>query len=118
MAKRKISLSRMKAISEAYERIQRIENDITDVHSTAERLLESSSRVWISLDLEDNLLKNMQTQTWTTTTSSGQFFVSTQSKPDQESGLSLDIPDTVALEILGVILRHKQQLIDDENNNI
>jgi len=30
----------------------------------------------------------------------------------------MDIPDTVTLEILGVILRYKQQLIQNENNNI
>lgn len=119
MAKRKLSLSRMKAISEAYEKIQAIEGDILDIQATAERLLDTSSRAWISLDLEDDLIKEMAAQTWTTTTASGSFFVSSESsKGAEDNGFSVDIPDTVALEILGVILRHKQQLIENENNNI
>ena len=118
MAKRKLSLSKMKDISEAYERIQAIEGDILDVQSTAERLLDSNSRAWISIDLEEDLISEIQSTVWTTTTASGSFFVSSEASKDQDSGFSIDIPNTVALEILGVILRHKQQLIQHENNNI
>lgn len=109
----------MKAISEAYDRIQAIELDITDVQTTAERLLDNSTNVWISMDLEIDLIKEINTPQWTATTTSGLFFSSSEIKQEEEdNGLSIQIPDTVALEILGVILRHKQQLIQNENNNI
>ena len=114
-----MSKSKMKAISEAYERIQAIELDITEVQTTAERLLENSTNVWISMDLESDLIKDMSTQQWTTTTASGFFFSSSEIKQEiEDNGLSIQVPDTVALEILGVILRYKQQLIQNENNNI
>lgn len=112
-----MSKNKMKAISEAYEKIQAIEGDILDIQATAEKLLDSNSTAWISIDLEDDLIKEMQTQTWTTTTASGSFFVSSEVK-QEDNGFSMDIPNTVALEVLGVILRHKQQLIENENNNI
>ena len=109
----------MKLISEAYIRIQGIEKDIQSIQSVAERLLDKTTNVWVSMDLEDDLVEEMQTTGWTTTTASGSFFMSTGTAEDvEENGLSLDLPDTVALEILGVILRHKKQLIEDENNNI
>ena len=109
----------MKAISEAYERIQAIEKDILAIQTVAERLLDKSTNVWISMDLEDDLIEEMQTTTWTSTTASGTFFMSTDTKQETEdNGLSLDMPDTVALEVLGVLLRYKQQLIQNENNNI
>jgi hypothetical protein len=111
--------NKMKAISEAYERIQGIEKDIQIIQATAERLLDKSTNVWISMDLEDDLIEEMQTTTWTSTTASGTFFMSTDTKQETEdNGLSLDMPDTVALEVLGVLLRYKQQLIQNENNNI
>jgi hypothetical protein len=110
---------KMKQISEAYERIQAIELDITDVQSTAERLLDKTTSVWISMDLEDDLIQEMSTPQWSTTTASGFFFSSSEIKQEiEDNGLSVQVPDTVALEILGVILRYKQQLIQNENNNI
>lgn len=108
----------MKAISEAYERIQSIEKDILTIQSTAEKVLDKKTTSWLSLDFEDDLLKEIQTQTWTTTTASGNFFISSETKPNEDDGFSIDIPDTVTLEVLGVILRHKQQLLENENNNI
>ena len=108
----------MKAISEAYERIQGIEKDIQIIQATAEKVLDKNTVSWLSLDFEDDLLKSMETQTWTTQTTTGSFFVSSEVKPAEDEGFSMDIPDTVTLEILGVILRYKQQLIQNENNNI
>jgi len=110
---------KMKQISEAYERIQAIEIEITEVQTTAERLLDNSTNVWVSMDLESDLLKEMSTPQWTSTTASGFFFSSSETKQEvEDNGLSIQVPDTVALEILGVILRYKQQLIQNENNNI
>jgi hypothetical protein len=110
---------KMKQISEAYERIQAIELDITEVQATAERLLDNSTNVWLSMDLEIDLIKDISTQQWTSTTASGFFFSTSEIKQEvEDNGLSVQIPDTVALEILGVILRYKQQLIQNENNNI
>jgi hypothetical protein len=109
---------KMKQISEAYERIQAIENDIRIIQATAEKVLDKNTVSWLSLDFEDDLLNSMQTQTWTTQTTTGSFFVSSEVKPEEDDGFSMDIPDTVTLEILGVILRYKQQLIQNENNNI
>lgn len=108
----------MKKISEAYERIRAIENDIRIIQETAEKVLDKGTVSWLSLDFEDDLLKSMETQTWTTQTTTGSFFMSSEIKPAEDDGFSMDIPDTVALEILGVILRYKQQLIQNENNNI
>jgi hypothetical protein len=108
----------MKAISEAYERIQGIENDIQIIQATAEKVLDKNTVSWLSLDFEDDLLKSMETQTWTTQTTTGSFFMSSEIKPAEDDGFSMDIPDTVTLEILGVLLRYKQQLIQNENNNI
>lgn len=108
----------MKAISEAYERIQAVEKDIDIIQSTAEKVLDKQTMAWLSLDFEDDLIQEMQTQSWTTQTTSGSFFVSSEIKPEQDNGFSMDIPDTVTMEILGVILRYKQQLIKNENNNI
>lgn len=114
-----ISRNKMKKISEAYERIQEIENDITEVQTTAERLIENNTSVWISMDLEIDLIKQMNTPQWTSTTASGFFFSSSEIKQEvDDNGLSIKVPDTIALEILGVILRHKKQLIQNENNNI
>jgi hypothetical protein len=110
--------NKMKAISEAYERIQGIEKDIQIIQVTAEKVLDKNTVSWLSLDFEDDLLKSMETQTWTTQTTTGSFFVSSEVKPEEDDGFSMDIPDTVTLEILGVILRYKQQLIQNENNNI
>jgi len=46
-------------------------------------------------------------------------FSYSETKPEVEHhGVSIQVPDTEALEILGVILRYKQQLIQNENNNI
>ena len=110
--------SKMKAISEAYERIRAIENDIRIIQATAEKVLDKSTMAWVSLDFEDDLLKSMETHTWTTQTTTGSFFMSSEIKPAEDDGFSMDIPDTVTLEILGVLLRYKQQLIQNENNNI
>ena len=108
----------MKSISEAYERIQAIEGDINIIQATAEKVLDKSTMAWISLDFEDDLIQELQTATWTTQTTSGSFFISSEVKPDEDEGFSMEIPDTVTMEILGVILRYKQQLIQNENNNI
>ena len=108
---------KMKEVADAYERIQHIEQDIKIIKLTAEKILDSSSPSWISIDLEDDILKEMEQSTWTTTTASGAFFVSPQTKQEDE-GFTIDVPDTIALEILGVILRYKQQLIENESNNI
>jgi hypothetical protein len=107
---------KIKQISEAYERIQAIENDIRIIQSTAERALDKNTTAWISLDFEDDLLRQMEPTTWQTTSSSGTLIVSEQ--PTSEEEFTVSVPDTVTLEILGVILRHKQQLIEDESNNI
>jgi hypothetical protein len=109
---------KMKAISEAYERIQAIESDIRIIQATAEKVLDKNTVSWLSIDFEDDLLKSMDTQTWSTQTTTGSYFVSSEVKPDEDDGFSMDIPDTVTLEILGVLLRYKQQLIQNENNNI
>jgi hypothetical protein len=109
---------KMKAISEAYERIQAIEKDIQIIQATAEKVLDKNTVSWLSIDFEDDLLKSMDTQTWSTQTTTGSYFVSSEVKPDEDDGFSMDIPDTVTLEILGVLLRYKQQLIQNENNNI
>jgi hypothetical protein len=109
---------KMKAISEAYERIQGIEKDILIIQATAEKVLDKNTVSWLSIDFEDDLLKSMDTQTWSTQTTTGSFFVSSEVKPEEDDGFSMDIPDTVTLEILGVLLRYKQQLIQNENNNI
>jgi hypothetical protein len=110
--------SKMKAISEAYERIQAIEKDIQIIQATAEKVLDKNTVSWLSIDFEDDLLKSIDTQTWSTQTTTGSYFVSSEVKPDEDDGFSMDIPDTVTLEILGVLLRYKQQLIQNENNNI
>lgn len=109
---------KMKEISDAYNRIQVIENDIRIIQNTAEKVLDKKTVSWLSLDFEDDLIKSMQTPTWSTQTTTGSYFVSSQVVQDQDDGFSMDIPDTVTLEILGVILRYKQQLIQNENNNI
>lgn len=106
----------MKQISEAYERIQAIENDIRIIQATAEKVLDKNTVSWLSLDFEDDLLKSMETQTWTTQTTTGSFFVSSEIKPAEDDGFSMDIPDTVTLEVLGILLRYKQQLINEELN--
>ena len=49
---------------------------------------------------------------------SGNIFFTTQEKIDEDMGLSIEVPNLVAIEILGVLLRHKQKLISNENNNI
>jgi hypothetical protein len=107
---------KMKAISEAYERIQAIENDIRIIQETAEKVLDKNTVSWLSLDFEDDLLKSIETQTWTTQTTTGSFFMSSEVKPDEDDGFSMDIPDTVTLEVLGILLRYKQQLINEELN--
>ena len=106
----------MKAISEAYERIQAIEKDIQIIQATAEKVLDKNTVSWLSIDFEDDLLKSMDTQTWSTQTTTGSYFVSSEVKPDEDDGFSMDIPDTVTLEILGVLLRYKQQLINNSEN--
>lgn len=106
----------MKAVSEAYERIKQIEMDILDIQKAAEKILDKQMRVWLSFDFEDDLVQQM---TYTTTTSSGAFMIIDPSQqPQQDNGFTIDIPDTVALEVLGILVRHKQQLIDDESNNL
>ena len=75
---------KMKQISEAYERIQAIELDIIEVQATAERLLDNSTNVWLSMDLEIDLIKDMSTQQWTSTTASGFFFSTSEIKQDVE----------------------------------
>jgi hypothetical protein len=109
---------KMKAISEAYERIQAIENDIRIIQATAEKVLDKNTVSWLSIDFEDDLLKSMDTQTWSTQTTTGSYFISSEVKPEEDDGFSMDIPDTVTLEVLGILLRYKQQLIQNENNNI
>lgn len=106
----------MKAISEAYERIQGIEKDIQIIQATAEKVLDKNTVSWLSIDFEDDLLKSMDTQTWSTQTTTGSYFVSSEVKPDEDDGFSMDIPDTVTLEILGILLRYKQQLLNNSQN--
>jgi hypothetical protein len=107
---------KMKAISEAYERIQGIEKDIQIIQATAEKVLDKNTVSWLSIDFEDDLLKSMDTQTWSTQTTTGSYFVSSEVKPDEDDGFSMDIPDTVTLEILGILLRYKQQLLNNSQN--
>lgn len=112
-----MNIEKMKEISEAYERIQSINNDILSIQAAAERLLDSNSSAWIAIDLEDDLINQATSNNWQTTMS-GNIFFTTQEKIDDDMGLSIEVPNLVAIEILGVLLRHKQKLISNENNNI
>ena len=108
---------KMKAISEAYQKILALEVDVKSITDMADKILDNKGNAWISIDLEDDLINEMQTTGWTTTTASDAFFMSTETKQNvEDNGLSMDVPDTVALEILGVILRYKQQLLNNSEN--
>lgn len=106
---------KIKAVAEAYERIQALDSDLKDIHEAADKALDKKGSAWISIDFEDDIIKEMQESTWVTTTTTGIY---ANSAPSEDTGFSLQVPDTVVLEVLGVILRHKQQLIDHESNNI
>jgi len=111
----------MQQVVEAYERILNLQDDIDAVQEAAEKTIESKSAVWISMDFETDLLNEMNSQQpymWTSTTATGAFVISDDQPEINEEGLTVRVPDTVALEILGLILRHKQQLISHEDNNI
>lgn len=113
----------MQQIAEAYDRIKLVNEDIISIQSTAEKAIELKSPVWVSIDFETELLKEMSTQNhpdnvWISTTASGAYFIPDEQQPSNKDEFTIRVPDTVALEILGVMLRYKQQLLHDEDNNI
>jgi len=110
----------MQQIAEAYERIQALQSDVSAIQAAAEKTLDYKSAVWISMDFETDLLNEMNQQPymWTSTTATGAFVIQDDQPETVEEGLTIRVPDTVALEILGLILKHKQQLISHEDNDI
>ena len=92
---------KMKAVSEAYQKNLAIDKDLKLIKEMAEKAIENKGNAWISIDLESELIEQLQNNIYPT-----------------ENGFTIDIPDTVLLEVLGVLLRHKQQLKDNESNNI
>ena len=119
-----MDLKEMQQIADAYEKIKTVSEEIISIQATAEKALELSSPVWISMDFETELLKEMSTQqpnvdgVWFSTTASGSFMIPDNQQPEMDDDFTMRVPDTVALEILGVIHRYKQQILDNENNNI
>lgn len=102
-----MNIRRMKEIAEAYDRILRIKEDISSIDALAEKILDSNSTVWVSMDTEEELIMSIP-----------EHPVSHPTTTYVDDGVLLPVPDTVALEIIGVIMRHKQQLLDNESNNI
>lgn len=107
---------KMKAISEAYEKIMAIERDISMITEMADKALDNKGNAWISIDLESELVEEMQNNIYPTEHGYTMQYSTVESKADD--GFTMDVPDTVLLEILGVLLRHKKQRIDHESNNI
>lgn len=108
---------KMKAISEAYQKILALEVDVKSITDMADKILDNKGNAWISIDLESELIDEMQSNVYPTETGYTFMYNAVESQP-KEDGLTIDIPDTVLLEVLGVLLRYKKQLIDHESNNI
>lgn len=114
---KKLTPKKLKALVEAYERINAIEQDIKSITDLAEKSIDNKGNAWISIDLESVLMEEMQQNVVPTETGYTMYY-GTVDTNQKEDGLTIDIPDTVLLEVLGVLLRHKQQLLNHESNNI
>ena len=108
---------KMKAVSEAYQKILAIDKDLKLIKDMAEKAIENKGNAWISIDLESELIEQMQNNIYPTK-NGYTIQYSTAEANNNNDGFTIDIPDTVLLEVLGVLLRHKQQLKDNESNNI
>lgn len=109
-----MNLKDMQSISERYQQIKETQDEIDEINKMAEYVLENQSNAWVSIDVD--LDEDTETkQEWVVTTTG---FGYTISEPNTK-GFSVEVPDTIVLEAIGILLRNKQQrikqLLDDNN---
>jgi len=109
-----MKLNDMQRISERYEKIKEAQDDIEDVNKIAEYILDKQINGYISVDVE-SIEKVKSPITWTTTVNGV-----TYNQNPNVIGFSVEVPDTILLEAIGIILRNKQQRIKEllNDNNI
>ena len=110
-----MNLKDMQDISERYLKIKEANEDIDDMHVITEHLLENKCSAWASIDIPEQG-DNTQATNWTATSTIIQYL----SEQPKTKGFSVEIPDTIALEIIGILIRNKQQQIKEliNDNNI
>ena len=108
-----MKINDMQRISERYDMIKEAQNDIDDVNKIAEYILDKQKNGYISIDVEstEKIKNNI---TWTTSING-----ITYNQNENIIGFSVEVPDTILLEAIGIILRNKQQriknLLNDNN---
>ena len=109
-----MNLKDMQSISERYQKIKDTQDEIDDMNKIAEYILDNETSAWVSVDIELEGEKETPTN-WITTMTSFAYTI----KEPNTIGFSVEVPDTIVLEAIGILLRNKQQqikqLVDDNN---
>jgi hypothetical protein len=109
-----MNLKDMQGISERYQKIKETQEEIDDMNKIAQYVLDNQNSAWVSVDIELEGEKETKTE-WVATLSN---FGYTVNEPNT-IGFSVEVPDTIVLEAIGILLRNKQQrikkLLNDNN---
>jgi len=110
-----MNLKDMQSISERYQKIKDTQDEIDDMNRIAEYILDNETSAWVSVDIELEDEKEETPTNWITTMTSFAYTI----KQPNTIGFSVEVPDTIVLEAIGILLRNKQQqikqLVDDNN---
>lgn len=109
-----MNLKDMQSISERYQKIKETQEEIDDMNKIAQYVLDKQTSGWVSIDVVTDQDKEQKTE-WFTTISNFSYAI----KDPNTIGVSVEVPDTIVLEAIGILLRNKQQqikkLLDDNN---
>lgn len=109
-----MNLKDMQSISERYQKIKETQDEIDDMNNIAQYVLDKGTSAWVSVDLEVEADKETKSE-WVSTLSNFGYSI----KEPNTIGFSVEVPDTIVLEAIGILLRNKLQrikkLLDDNN---
>lgn len=110
-----MNLKDMQSISERYQKIKETQDEIDDMNKIAQYVLDKQTSAWVSVDLEVEGEKEAPVN-WTSTISGFSYSL----KEPNTIGFSVEVPDIIVLEAIGILLRNKQQRIKQllNDNNI
>lgn len=110
-----MNLKDMQSISERYQKIKETQEEIDDMNKIAQYVLDKQTSAWVSVDIELEGEKETPVN-WTSTISNFSYTI----KEPNTIGFSVEVPDTIVLEAIGILLRNKQQRIKQllNDNNI
>lgn len=110
-----MNLKDMQSISERYQKIKETQDEIDDMNKIAQYVLDKQTSAWVSVDIELEGEKETPVN-WTSTISNFSYAI----KEPNTIGFSVEVPDIIVLEAIGILLRNKQQRIKQllNDNNI